>query len=129
MPRILIIEDEIPVSQMYLLKLQQKGYKVSCAYNGVEGLELAERLKPDLIILDLLMPAMSGETMLKAMRATDWGSTIKVIVVTNISDDEAPARLRLLGVNRYLIKVHYTPSQVAQCVDEVLAAKSLSNLC
>ena len=121
MPRVLIIEDEIPVSQMYLLKLQKKGYKVSCAYDGSEGLEMAEKLMPDLIILDLLMPVMSGEVMLQKMRATDWGKHIKVIVVTNVGSDLAHSRLRLLHVERYLIKVNHTPAEIADCVDEVLS--------
>lgn len=67
---------------------------------------------------------MSGDTMLEKLRSTDWGSDIRVIILTNISKSEAPMGLRLLNVDRYIVKAHYTPSQVANIVEEVLAVKN-----
>jgi response regulator RpfG family c-di-GMP phosphodiesterase len=66
------------------------------------------------------MPVMSGDEMLQAMRATEWGSGIKVIILTNISKSEAPHSLRLLHVDRYVTKVHHTPAQIVDIVREVL---------
>jgi DNA-binding response OmpR family regulator len=122
MPDILIVEDEVSIASMYQFKLKKNGYKVHCAYNGAEGLKLAEKSHPDLILLDLRMPVMSGDEMLEKMRATDWGSGIRVIVLTNISKDEAPSKLRFLNVDCYVVKAHHTPSQVVKIVDEILAS-------
>jgi DNA-binding NarL/FixJ family response regulator len=63
---------------------------------------------------------MSGDVMLEKLRAKSWGSNMRVIVLTNISKDEAPSKLRLLGVDRYIIKAHYTPSQIIEMVDGLM---------
>src|SRR3954462_2294227 len=119
-PTILIVEDEPAIRQMYAFKLHHIGYEVIEASDGMEGLERAEAAKPDLILLDLLMPTMGGDEMLEKMRATDWGQHILVIVLTNVSHDEAPMSLRLLRVEQYIVKAHYTPKQVVEVVEETL---------
>jgi DNA-binding response OmpR family regulator len=118
--RIAVIEDELPIQQMYRLKLEREGFTVATADDGRSGLALAEAFRPDLILLDLRMPNMSGDEMLLHLRATDWGAAIQVIVLTNISKDEAPQALRLLNVHRYVVKAHHTPAQVVDVVREVL---------
>ena len=120
MPHIAIIEDEPTILRLYETKLTLEGFKVSTAQNGREGFELIKTSLPDLVLLDLRMPEMNGDEMLERVRAEDWGSDIRVIVLTNISKDEAPPILRLLGVDRYIVKAHYTPSQVVEVVREVL---------
>lgn len=120
MSKILIVEDEVAIAHMYQFKLQQSGYDADCAYDGAQGLALAEEIKPDLILLDLRMPVMTGDDMLEKLRATDWGSGIRVIVLTNISRDEAPTKLRFLNVDRYVVKAHHTPLQITQMVNEIL---------
>jgi DNA-binding response OmpR family regulator len=120
MQKILIVEDEVPIASMYKFKLEKSGYIVRTAYNGEEGLQEAEKLRPELILLDLRMPVMSGDVMLEKIRKTEWGSSIRVIILTNISKAEAPSQLRFLDVDRYIVKAHHTPAQVASIVDEVL---------
>lgn len=121
MPSILIVEDEASIASMYQFKLQKEGYKVRCAYNGEEGLKLAEKHRPDLILLDLRMPLMDGEEMLQKLRAAAWGSNIRVVILTNISKSEAPSSLRFLHVDRYVVKAHHTPSEVVKIVEEILS--------
>jgi DNA-binding response OmpR family regulator len=121
--KIAIIEDEPAIAEMYRFKLERSGYEVRCARNGKQGLELVKSWQPILILLDLMMPEMGGEEMLEKVRAADWGSNIKVIVLTNISKDEAPSKLRLLGVDRYIVKAYFTPSQVVKLVSEVLTSR------
>lgn len=118
--KILIVEDEPAIVRMYRFKLEKEGYSVHFAYNGEEGLAAAEEFRPDLILLDLRMPVMSGDEMLEKLRATDWGSSIRIVILTNISKAEAPASLRLMHVDRYIVKAHYTPAQVVNIVDEIL---------
>lgn len=120
MAKVAVIEDEPMIVEMYKFKLEQSGYEVRYAYNGEEGFELVKNFKPDLILLDLMMPEMSGDQLLQKLRATDWGKTIKVIILANISVDDAPPILNELGVDRFAIKAQNTPSEVAQMVDEVL---------
>jgi DNA-binding response OmpR family regulator len=84
---------------------------------------MCETFQPDLILLDVRMPYMNGDEMLEHVRSTEWGSRPRVIILTNISKDEAPMKLRFLNVDRYIVKAHYTPQQVVDVVREVLDEK------
>lgn len=120
--KILIIEDEEPIQRLYKMKLTSAGYDVLVANNGVEGLKKAEQFQPDLILLDLRMPEMNGDEMLAKMRDTDWGKDIKVIILTNISKDEAPRTIWHYGVKHYITKVLFTPQQVVDLTRQTLAS-------
>ena len=118
--KITIVEDDRAIAHMYRFKLESEGYLVSLAYDGEEGLSVIESIKPELILLDLKMPVMSGDIMLEKLRAKPWGIQIKVIILTNISKDEASVGLRLLNVDRYIVKAHHTPKQVLEIIEEIL---------
>lgn len=118
--RIAVIEDEPSILEMYRFKLEGSDFLVQTARDGEEGLRVIKDFKPDLILLDLKMPKMTGEEMLEKLRQTKWGADIRVIILTNISRDEASQSLRLLHVDRYIVKAHYTPKQVMEVVKEVL---------
>lgn len=120
MPKIAIIEDDPAISQMYRFKFEADGYTVETAENGQLGLELAEHMKPDIILLDLMMPVMTGEEMLAAMRKTDWGKDIKVIVLTNRGEQEIPPEVKKLGVSAIILKADMTPRQVAEVVKQTI---------
>lgn len=122
MVKIAIVEDDLAISQMYKLKFDTEGFEVETASNGKLGLELAEQMRPDIILLDLMMPEMNGDEMLEKMRATDWGKTIKVIILTNVGEQEAPESVKHLGVRRFIVKAEMTPRQVAEMVKAELAA-------
>lgn len=121
MPHIAIVEDEASIRRLYETKLSYEGFRVSTAVNGSDGYKLLKQEPPDLLLLDLRMPGMSGDELLAKVRATEWGADIRVIILTNLSRDEAPSALRFLNVDRYIVKAHYTPSQVVDIVREVLA--------
>jgi CheY-like chemotaxis protein len=115
-----VVEDDSDLQFLYKLKLEREGFEVRGAGNGVEGLEVIKEWRPDIVLLDLMMPIMSGSEMLAHLRSEQWGSDIRVIILTNISKDEAPPALRFLHVDRYVVKAHHTPAQVIQMVREVL---------
>jgi len=116
----IVIEDDQDLQYIYKLKLEREGFNVVTASNGLEGLLQVETFKPHIILLDLMMPIMNGTEMLARLRAEAWGSDIRVIVLTNISKDEAPQALRFLHVDRYIVKAHHTPAQVVDIVHEIL---------
>jgi DNA-binding response OmpR family regulator len=120
MAKIAIIEDDLAIQQMYLMKLKSSGFDAVGAEDGQKGLELIKEFKPDLVLLDLHMPTMDGVTMLRKLREEKWGEDILVIILTNLSASEAPMDLRLLRVEKYVLKVQYTPKQVVEIVSETL---------
>lgn len=121
MPKIAIIEDDQAIAQMYRLKFEGEGFNVQMASNGRLGLELTKQMMPDIILLDIMMPEMNGDEMLEKLRATEWGADIKVIILTNMGENEAPAKLKSLNVSDFIVKAEMTPRQVAELVKEVLA--------
>ena len=120
--KIAIIEDDQAISQMYRFKFEAEGYEVETAENGKLGLQLAEIMKPDIILLDLMMPEMNGDEMLEKMRTKPWGKHIKVVVLTNKGEQEIPDKVRELNVNAVILKADMTPRQVAELVKQQLAA-------
>jgi DNA-binding response OmpR family regulator len=114
--KIAIIEDDAAISQMYRIKFEAEGYVVETAENGKLGLALAESMKPNIILLDLMMPIMTGEEMLAKLRKTEWGKSIKVIILTNRGEQEIPESVRSLGVDAIILKAAMTPRQVAELV-------------
>jgi DNA-binding response OmpR family regulator len=120
--KIAIIEDDQAISQMYRFKFEAEGFKVETAENGKLGLQLAESFQPDIILLDLMMPEMTGQEMLSKMRATPWGKDIKVIILTNMGEQEIPPKVKELGVSGVILKADMTPRQVADEVKTELAA-------
>lgn len=124
MAKITIVEDEQAICNMYMLKFQYADFTVSTAKDGIEGLRVIEKEQPDIVLLDLRMPRMSGDEMLREMRATDWGQAIPVIVLTNISRDEAPRTLWHLGISDFIVKSHSTPQKILESVEQVLAKEA-----
>lgn len=122
MQKIAIVEDDQAISQMYRFKFEADGFTVETAENGRLGLELAEKMQPDIILLDLMMPEMRGDEMLAAMRKTAWGKTIKVVILTNKGEQEIPPEVKTLNVSAVILKADMTPRQVAEVVQKTLAA-------
>ena len=119
--KIAIIEDDQAISQMYRIKFEAEGYTVETAENGRLGLELAEKMKPDIILLDLMMPEMTGDEMLALMRQTGWGKHIKVVILTNMGEQEIPQAIKTMDVSAFIVKADMTPRQVAELVKAQLA--------
>lgn len=121
MIKIAIIEDDSAISQMYRIKFEAEGYKIETAENGILGLKLVEEMKPDIVLLDLMMPEMNGDEMLVKMRKTSWGKDTKVIILTNMGESEAPPIVKELNVEAFILKANMTPRQVAELVKKHLS--------
>lgn len=120
MAKVAIVEDDKAISEMYRIKFEADGHKVFIAENGKEGLDIVEKNKPDIVLLDLMMPIMTGDEMLGALRKADWGKNLKVIVLTNVNKDDAQSKLKDLKVDGYIVKAHYTPQEVVDMVKSTL---------
>lgn len=120
MTKIAIIEDDSVISQMYRMKFEADGFDVQMADNGKSGIELVEKFQPDIILMDLQMPEMTGDEALAHIRAQDWGKNIPTIILTNLGAEESPKTLKNLNIHSYIVKADLTPSQVVGRVKEAL---------
>lgn len=118
--KVAIVEDDQVISQMYRFKFEAEGYKVETAENGKIGLTLIESMQPDVVLLDLMMPEMTGDQVLTKMRESAWGKNIKVIILTNMGEQEIPDNVKNLGVSAVILKANMTPRQVFELVKQTL---------
>ena len=121
--KILIIDDEEPIRNLYTYKFKLGGYEVESAKDGKSGLKSMQIFVPDIVLLDLMMPEMNGDIMLEKLRATSFGKDLKVIVLTNMGEQEIPESVRKLGVNAVILKADMTPRQVTELVKKQLITK------
>ena len=112
MKKILLIEDEKILSEMYQDKFIKAGFEVSVASEAKEGLEIAKKEKPDLIVLDILLPRENGITFLTWLRNEPEVSLLPVVAFSNYDDPEIKRQAIKLGVKEYLIKTNYTPQEI-----------------
>lgn len=115
---ILVVEDEEPLRMVLKDVLTVEGYTILEAKNGIEGLEMAFREHPDLILLDILMPKMDGLEMLKKLREDEWGKKAPVIVLTNLSDNEDIAKAVEEDVFEYFVKTDIRINEVIARIKE-----------
>mgnify|MGYP001587951702 CR=1 FL=1 len=119
--RILVIDDDPEVCEALAKRLEQDDFVVRSALSGERGLVIALDEKPDLILLDILMPGVDGWELLRRLRHDEWGSTVKVMVLTNVSDTEGAAIALELNVYDYIVKTDWKLDDVVAKVKERLA--------
>jgi len=123
MKKILIVEDEIDLREALVDKLGREEFETSGAKDGEEGLEMALRDHPDLILLDIVMPKMDGMTMLKKLREeNEWGKKVPVILLTNLSatDEKIIKAMVENEPSYYLVKSDWKIGDVVKKVKETL---------
>lgn len=122
--KLLLVEDDVFVRDIYNVKFTQEGFEVILAENGRQAMEKLEAgEKPDVILLDMIMPYMDGMEVLKRLKANDVWKEIPVIMLTNISEKEKVDEGLEYGVSEYLIKSHFTPSEVVSKINILLEKK------
>ncbi|MBI2013355.1 MAG: response regulator [Candidatus Colwellbacteria bacterium] len=117
---ILIVEDELPLLNVLYEKFGREGFNVLKAVNGEEGLKNALSNKPDLILLDIIMPKMDGITMLRELRKDEWGKSAKVVILTNLSSATSVDEGIRHGVFTFLVKTNWKLEEVVSKVKTLL---------
>jgi PleD family two-component response regulator len=105
---------------IYQTKLAQEGFEAVAAINGLEAMKKLQEVRPDLILLDIIMPYMDGLEVLKKIKDDERLKNIPIILLTNLSQKEEISKGLELGANDYLIKSHFTPSEVMEKVKKYL---------
>jgi len=118
--QVVVVEDQQSLAEIYKTRLELLGFKCEVAYDGIEAIVAIEKYQPRLVLLDLMLPKLSGDQVLKVMRTSDWGEGIKVLIISNLNEAEAPAGLRELGITDYLVKANLTEDEVDKVVSEIL---------
>ena len=118
--KVVIVEDNVSLAEIYKTRLELLGYQCFTAYDGVEALDVIEREAPSLVLLDLMVPKIAGDQILARMRATPWGKDIKVLIISNLNEADAPAGLREMGIEGYAVKMNLSNDQLDQLVDSIL---------
>ena len=120
---VLIVEDDIFLADIYQKKFVMEGYKVTTANNGEKGLEEARKKKPDIVLLDVLLPKLDGFAVLERLKADASTKDIPVILLTNLGQKDDVDKGLTIGAADYLIKAHFKPSEVLEKVKSVLQIK------
>lgn len=121
MPKILLVEDDVALRDIYSARFSAENYTVSCATDGEEALTVAVKERPDIILLDIMMPKISGFDVLDILRATPETKVTKIIVMSALSQPSDIEKGKALGADEYLVKSQVTLTEVVVKVKEVLA--------
>jgi DNA-binding response OmpR family regulator len=120
MKSILLIEDDPFLIDVYTTKLKEVGFGIEVAMNGKEGLKKMRMKKPDLVLLDVVLPTINGWEILEEIKKDENLKDLKVIIISNLTQKEDVKKGLRLGAAKYLIKAHYTPSEVVKEIKEIL---------
>lgn len=125
MANVLIIEDEVVLNSAYAAILERAGHSVKTALNGKEGLLMAEKQEPDVVLLDLLMPEMDGLEFLRAYDIKNNHPNVKVVILSNLGNEKEIKKGIELGAYKYILKARATPDELSLLVNHLIQ-KNLS---
>lgn len=118
--KIMIIDDEKGITDIYHEFFTNEGTEVIIANNGEDGLKKAKSDQPDLILLDIIMPQINGLDILKALKADEITSKIPVVLLTNLPSEMSGEKAKSLGASDYLVKAEYDPNEVYEIIKKYL---------
>ena len=118
--KIVVVEDNPDLAEIYKTRLDLAGYETIVTHDGIAAMYSIQNEQPDLVLLDLMVPAIAGDEVLKRLRASDWGKDIPVYVISNLSEQDAPAGLRDLGIEGYSIKIDLEYDDIDKIVAGIL---------
>ena len=118
--KVLLVEDDKTISLMYKIKIETGGFEVLTADNGADGLSLAKKQKPDIIMLDVILPQLDGFSVLEELKKDASTKNIPVVMLTNLGTEEDKEKGEKLGATDYLVKASLTPAQVEEKIKQYL---------
>lgn len=120
MKNILLVEDDPFLIDIYTTKLKEAGFEVEVAKDGQVALKCLSRKKPDLLVLDIVLPHIDGWEILKKIREEDQFKDLLVMILSNLGQRQEVKKGLDLGATKYLIKAHYNPSEIIEEIKEIL---------
>lgn len=117
---LVIVEDDAALAEIYKTRLELLGYECYVAHEGIEALALIERVRPNLVLLDIMMPKLSGDIILKTIRSTDWGKNTRVMVISNLNEADAPPGIREQGIEGWNVKANMADGEIDLLVNSIL---------
>jgi len=120
MKSILLIEDDPFLIDIYSTKLKEEGYGVEVADDGEEALDKIKAHKPDLILLDIVLPNVNGWEILRRIKKEEDLKNLKIIILSNLAEKEEVEKGMSSGADKYLVKAHFTPTEVVKEITQIL---------
>jgi len=124
MAKVLIVEDDALMGRMYEKIFSHENHVVEISINGEEGLKKAKEWKPDIVLLDIMMPIMNGFQVLESMKIDPTLSNIPIVMLTNLAGDQDIEEAKEKGAADYIVKSNYTPRQILDMVKKILEGSS-----
>lgn len=119
LPKVLIIDDDPFIADMYVIKFRDEHFDIATARNGKDGLKKIKEFDPDIVLIDVVMPDMDGFHVLEELKKQK-GKAYKIMMLTNLGQKEDVERGMGLGAIDYMVKAHFTPSEVVERVRVLL---------
>jgi len=120
MKNILLVEDDPFMIDIYTTKLKEAGFSVQVAVDGEEALNKMKEKRPDLLVLDIVLPRLTGFELLKTIRSSSKLQKVPVLILSNLGQKREVEEGLKLGAIKYLIKAYYTPTEVVKEIKEIL---------
>ena len=120
---ILIVEDDKFLRELIARKLTKEGFKINEAIDGEDGLEKAQKIKPDLILLDLILPGMNGFEVLSQIKNDPHLAQIPVVILSNLGQKDEVEKGLKLGAVDFLVKAHFTPQEIVEKIKTVFSQR------
>ena len=120
MKKILLVEDDKFIIDIYTQKFQEAGFSVEVAEDGEEALKKVKSTKPDLLILDIVLPNIDGWEIIKQVKKNPEFKDLKIVALTNLKQEEDMKKGKALGIAGYFIKAHFSPSQIVEEIKKII---------
>ncbi len=120
MAKILFVEDDPLILKIYTTRLSADGHEVVTAENGEDGLAKANESKPDLIVLDVMMPKMDGFAVLEKLRIQEQFKNIPILLYSNLGQEEEIARAKQMGATEFIVKANISPTEMVNVIKQYL---------
>jgi CheY-like chemotaxis protein len=125
MDKILLVEDNQALIDIYTITFTHQNFAIEVAHDGEECMQRVKTIKPDMILMDVMMPKMNGIQTLEKLKADEETKNIPVIMLSNIAESTEENRTKDLGAVSYLIKSHYLPMEILNIVKDALLKSRL----